>query len=191
MTAPVSPVPDVPPEAMSLRALIREDYQTHHHDWTLPGFRTLAVYRFGVWRMGVRFWPLRAFFHIAYQVMFRHCRNVYGIELPYTARVGRKVMIEHQGGIVIHGNTVIGDHTRIRQGCTIGVRRVDRANEAPVIGRNVDIGAGAALLGAIHVGDNASVGANAVVLHDVPAHALVVGIPARVVDKASRVTHAE
>ncbi|MBB6122488.1 serine O-acetyltransferase [Sphingobium subterraneum] len=191
MTGPHPTEPSSATGVPGLWTLIREDYRSHNRDWTLPGFRTLAVYRFGVWRMGVRFLPLRALFRIAYRAMFRHCRNVYGIELPYTARIGRGVIIEHQGGIVIHGNTVIGDNTIIRQGCTFGVRRIDRPGEAPVVGCNVNIGAGAALLGAIHVGDNAAIGANAVVLHDVPAGALVVGMPARVVECGNRAPHAK
>ncbi len=88
---------------MGLRALIAEDYRAHGRDWTRPGFRTMAVYRFGVWRMGVRPKLLRAPLSVLYRAAFRYCRNVYGIELPYSATVGRGVVIEHQGGIVIPG----------------------------------------------------------------------------------------
>jgi serine O-acetyltransferase len=105
---------------------------------------------------------------------------VYGIELPYSVKLGRRVVIEHQGGIVIHGNCRIGDNTVIRQNCTLGIRRHDQPNAAPVIGTNVSIGAGAAILGNVHVGNGSQIGANAVVLRDVPANALAIGVPARI-----------
>lgn len=163
----------------SLRALIAEDYAAHGRDWTKPGFRAVAAYRLGVWRMGIRSRLIRAPFTLLYHALFRFCRNIYGIELPYTAQIGRRVVIEHQGGIVIHGSTVIGDGTIVRQNCTLGIRSLDGLDEAPIIGRNVDIGAGAVILGRVTVGDGAAVGANAVVLVDVPAGWLAVGVPAK------------
>lgn len=158
--------------------LIGEDYRSHHRDWTVPGFRTLAVYRFGVWRMGIKSPLLRFLPSRLYRMMFRFCRNVYGIELPYTAVIGRGVVIEHQGGIVIHGHSIIGDGTTIRQNCTIGIKSPEQRFSAPVIGKNVDIGAGAVILGEIQIGDGAAIGANAVVLQDVPDGALAAGVPA-------------
>lgn len=166
-----------------LRALIAEDYRAHGRDWTKPGFRALAVYRFGVWRMSLRFRPIRMMLGLFYWPAFRRCRNVYGIELPYSASIGRRVVIEHQGCIVVHGRTSIGAGSIIRQGCTLGIRSLDRLDDAPVIGRNVSIGAGAAILGAVVVGDGAMIGANAVVLGDVPAGALAVGVPAKIVSQ--------
>lgn len=160
--------------------MIREDLKAHGGDWTRPGFRAVAVYRFGVWRMGLRSKVLRAPFSVVYRMMFRHVRNHYGIELPYSATVGRRVVIEHQGGIVIHGNTVIGDESRVRQGCTLGVKDLDDLGGAPVLGRGVNVGAGAVILGRVFVGDGAFVGANAVVLKDVSAGAVAVGVPAKV-----------
>lgn len=163
----------------ALRAIIAEDYRNHGRDWTRPGFRTLAAHRFGVWRMRVRPKLLRAPLSIVYRMLFRHCRNVYGIELPYSAQVGRGVVIEHQGGIVVHGASVIGDGCILRQGCTLGLRRLDRLDDAPILGRRVNVGAGAAILGRVTIGDDAAIGANAVVLSDVPAGALATGVPAR------------
>jgi serine O-acetyltransferase len=163
--------------------LVKEDYQAHGKDWTRPGFQALLVYRFGVWRMKVGPKPLRAPLSAAYRTLFVAVRNFYGIELPYTASIGRRVVFEHQHGIVVHGNTVIGDDCVVRQGVTFGIRRLDRLHEAPVLGRGVNIGAGAKIIGQIRVGDGAAIGANAVVLHDVPAGALVVGAPARLVER--------
>lgn len=170
----------------SLRALIAEDYAAHGRDWTKPGFRAVAAYRLGVWRMGIRSRLVRAPFTFLYHIFFRVCRNIYGIELPYTARIGRGVVFEHQGGIVIHGSTVIGDGTIVRQNCTLGIRSLDDLDGAPVIGRNVDIGAGAVILGRVNVGDGAAVGANAVVLVDVPEGWLAVGVPAKPRPRMSR-----
>ncbi|MFQ3629788.1 MAG: serine acetyltransferase, partial [Cyanobacteriota bacterium] len=154
----------------------------HGRDWTKPGFRAVAVHRFGVWRMGVQPKLLRAPFSILYRAMLRHVRNVYGIELPYTVQLGRRVIIEHQGAIVIHGQTVIGDDSVIRQGVTMGNRYLDRPTEAPRLGKRVNVGAGAKILGAVTLGDGANVGANAVVLKDVPAGKTAVGIPAKIID---------
>lgn len=163
----------------SLWQLWREDLRAHRGDWTLPGFRAVAVCRFGQWRMGIRFKPLRAPFSVVYRWMYRRCRNVYGIELPYTVQLGRRVVIEHQGTIVIHGNAVIGDDCVLRQGVTLGNRYLERPFEAPTLGQRVNLGAGAKLLGNITIGDDAVIGANSVVLEDVAAGTTVVGIPAR------------
>ena len=161
-----------------LIALIKEDYIAHGRDWTRPGFRTMATYRFGVWRMTVRPKLLRAPLSIVYRWMFRRCRNRYGIEVPYSARIGRRVVIEHQSGIVIHGNSEIGDDCIIRQGCTLGNKTLDRPFDAPKLGKGMNVGAGAKILGAVTIGDGATIGANSVVLRDVPAGMIAVGIPA-------------
>jgi serine O-acetyltransferase len=122
---------------------------------------------------------LRAPLSIVYRYLYRKCRNVYGIELPYTATVGRRVVIEHQHGIVIHGQTVIGDDCIIRQGVTLGNKTLDRPEDAPRLGNRVNVGAGAKVLGLVIIGDDATIGANAVVVKDVPPGALAMGIPAK------------
>ncbi|NEQ13410.1 MAG: serine acetyltransferase, partial [Moorea sp. SIO3E2] len=99
---------------------IKEDWKAHGCDWTKPGFRAVAVQRFGVWRMNIEPKLLRAPFSILYRALYRKVRNTYGIELPYTVKLGRRVIIEHQSGIVIHGDCTIGDDTILRQGVTLG-----------------------------------------------------------------------
>ncbi len=116
---------------------------------------------------------------LMYRFLFRRVRNIYGIELPYSVVFGRRVVIEHQGGIVVHGSAEIGDECIIRQGVTIGNRHLEHPFQAPVLGKRVNIGAGAAILGNVRIGDGASVGANAVVLDDVPSETAVVGVPAK------------
>jgi serine O-acetyltransferase len=91
--------------------------------------------------------------------------------------LGRNFVIDHSGGIVISGYAKFGDNCRIRNGVVVGLSRVDDPC-APVIGNNVDIGAGAKLLGRITIGDNCLIGANAVVIRDVPANSVAVGVPA-------------
>lgn len=158
---------------------IKEDWICHGRDWSLPGFRAIAVCRFGKWRMHVRHRFVRAPFSMLYRILYRRVRNRYGIELPYTVSLGRKVIIEHQNGIVIHGNVTIGDECIIRQGVTIGNVRIENPDEAPQLGHRVNIGAGAKLLGNIKIGNDVLIGANAVVIKDAPCGQTVVGVPAK------------
>ena len=160
---------------------IKEDWKAHGCDWTKPGFRAVAVQRFGVWRMKIEPKLLRAPFSILYRALYRKVRNTYGIELPYTVKLGRRVIIEHQSGIVIHGDCTIGDDSILRQGVTLGNRYLDRPLDAPILGKRVNVGAGAKIFGKVTIGNGANIGANAVVLSDVPAGATVVGIPAKVI----------
>lgn len=171
------------PSIRELAHLIKEDWVANGKDWTKPGFRALAIYRFGVWRMDIQPKILRTPFSLIYRFLFRRNRNIYGIELPYSVKAGRRIIIEHQGAIVIHGNAEIGDDCILRQGVTIGNRDLNHPLEAPKIGKSVNIGAGAKILGGIRIGDNASIGANAVVLHDVNDNETVIGIPAKPLHK--------
>jgi serine O-acetyltransferase len=166
---------------MRLFGVLREDWQAHGRDWTKPGFRALAVHRFGNWRMRIEPRWLRAPLSVLYRCLFRFVRNVYGIELPYSAQIGRRVIFEHQHGIVVHGNSRIGDDCVIRHGVTLGNRSDEQRFDAPVLGRAVSVGAGAKILGAVSIGDNARIGANAVVLSDVPSGAKAFGVPAVIV----------
>lgn len=167
--------------SLNLWHQIQEDWIAHGRDWTKPGFRAVAVHRFGVWRMSLQPKFARAPFSILYRMLYRKVRNTYGIELPYTTQLGRRVVIEHQGAIVIHGYSSIGDDSIIRQGVTLGNRYLDCPFDAPKLGKNVNVGAGAKIFGNVTVGDSANIGANAVVLADVPAGATAVGIPAKII----------
>ncbi|WP_206046824.1 serine O-acetyltransferase [Mangrovimicrobium sediminis] len=160
-------------------ACIKEDWRAHGRDWTKPGFRAVAVHRFGNYRMQVRSKWLRAPLSVLYRMLYRRVRNVYGIELPYSVQLGRRVVFEHQGAVVIHGDSVIGDECILRQGVTLGNRHLESPREAPVLGARVNVGAGAKILGQLSIGDDACIGANAVVLSDVEPGQTVVGIPAR------------
>ena len=165
--------------------LLREDWNTYDKDLWRQGFWAMCVYRFGNWRYRVRPAWLRKPFSLAYRLLRTAIQIVAGIELHCETRVGRRLLIEHFGGIIVSGDAVIGDDVVIRQGVTIGLRTTGRRG-APVIGNRVDIGAGAKLLGNIRIGDDAVIGANAVVLCDVPAGALAVGVPAVIKLRAAR-----
>src|SRR5262249_53238853 len=106
-------------------------------------------------------------------------RVVFATQLPAETRMGRGVRLNYSGlGTVIHARAVIGDHVEIGPGVVIGGR--SKIYEVPVIEDHVQIGVGAKVLGPVRVGRGAVIGANAVVLHDVPPGAVVVGIPARI-----------
>ncbi|NJN31618.1 MAG: serine acetyltransferase [Synechococcales cyanobacterium RM1_1_8] len=172
---------------LGLWELLREDWESHGRDWSLPGLRAVALHRFGVWRMGL---PklLRIPATWLYNRLYNKIRNTYGIELPYSVRLGRRVVIEHQGGIIIHGYGAIGDDSIIRQGVTLGMRHLEQPFDAPELGARVNVGAGAKIFGKISIGDGAQIGANAVVLNSVPAGATAVGIPARIIAARSQRT---
>lgn len=173
-------------EGLGLWAQIYEDWVAHGRDWTKPGFRAVAAHRFGVWRMLVQPKMLRAPLSVLYRAIYRKVRNGYGIDLPYTVQLGRRVVIEHQSAIVIHGHCCIGDDCIVRQGVTLGNRYLDHPLEAPTLGNRVNVGAGAKILGSVNLGDDVNIGANAVVLIDIPAGQTAVGIPARVLKAQER-----
>ena len=137
----------------------------------------MVVYRFGRWRYTVRPSIVRKLFSFMYKVFFKLIQVIAGIELPCEVEIGRNFVIDHFGGIIISGYARFGDNCRIRSGVVVGLRRVGEPF-APTIGNNVDIGTGAKLLGPIRIGDNVLVGANAVVLCDVPDNSVVFGVPA-------------
>jgi serine O-acetyltransferase len=156
---------------------IRADLRAHDGNWGAQGFWALVVYRFGRWRYSVRPVLLRKVMSGLYRLLFKFIQIITGIELPCEVEIGRNFVIDHFGGIVVSGYAKFGDNCRIRNGVGMGLGLVS-APCAPVIGNNVDIGAGATLLGRITLGDNVLIGANAVVVRDVPANCVAVGNPA-------------
>jgi serine O-acetyltransferase len=156
---------------------IRSDFRAHGQDWGAQGFWVMIVYRFGQWRYKVRPTLLRRLCSLTYKILFKLVQIITGIELPCEAIVGRNFVIDHFGGIIVSGYARFGDNCRIRNGVVVGLRRIEEPS-APVIGNNVDIGAGAKLLGPIKIGDNSIIGANAVVLADVPENSIAIGVPA-------------
>jgi serine O-acetyltransferase len=161
---------------------IREDWRTYNYQLSRQGLWAMVLYRFGRWRYTIRWRWLRMPFSFLYKVLKPISEIVTGIELPCEATVGRRFRIDHFGGIVISGDAVFGDDCVVRNGVTVGLKRTGHRG-APVLGDRVDIGAGAKILGPIRIGEDVLIGANAVVLIDVPPNSVAVGVPARVLPR--------
>lgn len=111
--------------------------------------------------------------------LMRYIRVVYSCDLPVSLKLGKGVVLKHNGlGVVIHPDATIGENTLIYQNVSIAGRN---NRGVPTIGKNVFIGCGACVLGGVTIGDNVSIGANSVVINDIPNNAVVVGIPGKVV----------
>lgn len=112
-------------------------------------------------------------------LIMRYIRIVYSCDLPVRLRLGKGVILQHNGlGVVIHPDAIIGENTQIYQNVSIAGRN---NRGTPTIGKNVFIGCGACVLGGVTVGNNVSIGANAVVITDIPDNAVVVGVPGKIV----------
>jgi serine O-acetyltransferase len=164
---------------------IRADLKSHRGDWGAQGFWAMVIYRFGRWRYTVKPTVLRKFLSGIYKLLYKIVQILTGIELPCEVPVGKNFVIEHSGGIVVSGYARFGDHCTIRNGVVIGLAKVEDPC-APQIGHHVDIGTGAKLLGNIRIGNRVAIGANAVVLRDVPDDSIAVGVPAIVKPRHGR-----
>ncbi len=109
-----------------------------------------------------------------------------GIEIHPGAKIGRGLFIDHGMGVVIGETSILGNNVTLFQGVTLGGTGKERGKRHPTLGNNVVVGTGAKVLGNIHVGDNVSIGANAVVIRDVPPNSTVVGVPGRVAKKEGK-----
>jgi serine O-acetyltransferase len=123
---------------------------------------------------------LRLPFTLLYRFGFKWVEWTCGITLPYTVKLGRRVRIWHHSGMILHADR-IGDDVHIRQNTTFGIARKDALHELPVIEDRVDLGCGVVVLGSVTIGHDSMVGANAVVVKDVPPWSVAVGVPAKVV----------
>lgn len=107
-------------------------------------------------------------------------RHFTGIEIHPGAKIGKRFFIDHGMGVIIGETSVIGDDVLLYQGVTLGGTGLEKGKRHPTVGNNVVIGAGAKILGNINIGDNSYIGANAVVIKDVPPNSTVVGVPGRI-----------
>ncbi len=141
-----------------------------------PGLHALIWHRAGnaLWRRGMRL-PARFTSHLG--------RFFTGIEIHPAAQIGKRLIIDHGMGVVIGETAVVGDDVYIYHQVTLGGTSSARGKRHPTLGNNVIVGAGAKILGDILIGDNARVGANAVVVAEVAADTTVVGVPARPVER--------
>lgn len=129
-------------------------------------------------RLAHFFYNLHLFFMA--RLISQVSRFTTGIEIHPGARIGKNLFIDHGMGVVIGETSVIGDNVLLYQGVTLGGTGLEKGKRHPTIGNNVVVGGGAKILGNITIGDNSYVGANAVVIKDVPPNSTVVGVPGRV-----------
>ncbi len=141
---------------------------------TYAGFHALLFYRFAHWMVKKRipFLP---------RALSQFARFLTGIEIHPGAIIGSALFIDHGMGVVIGETTEIGDNVTLFQGVTLGGTGKQRGKRHPTLGSHVVVGAGAKVLGPIRIGDYVKIGANSVVLQDVPDHSTVVGIPGKIV----------
>jgi serine O-acetyltransferase len=135
-----------------------------------------------VWlhRVSHRMWEQPGL-RLAARMLSQATRLFTGVEIHPGAVIGRRMFIDHAMGVVIGETAVVGDDVMLYHGVTLGGRSLERVKRHPTIEDGVTIGAGARVLGPITVGAGARIGANAVVVQDVPAGAVVVGVPGRVI----------
>lgn len=175
---PTAPAPEAGP-LRELFARVREDLRAHP-SVTAAGCHAVILHRVQRWS-DRRPRLVQALLFLPLKLASFYVRNLCGVEIDRRTTIGRRVVVAHQSGIVIHPDAVIGDECLIRQNVTIGIRGEggEADNRAPRLGRGVRIGAGAVLVGGIDVGDGAVIGPNAVVVTSVAAGARVVAPPAR------------
>jgi serine O-acetyltransferase len=139
-----------------------------------PGVHALMVHRVAH-RLWGRGWvvPARFLSHVG--------RFLTGIEIHPAARLGRGVFIDHGMGVVIGETAEVGDDVTLYQGVTLGGTSLKREKRHPTLERHVVVGTGAAVLGAITLGEGTRVGAGSVVVSDVPSNSVVVGVPGKVI----------
>lgn len=129
-------------------------------------------------RIARLFYKMRLF--LLARLISQFSRFMTGIEIHPGAQIGKRFFIDHGMGVVIGETAIIGDDVLIYQGVTLGGTGLEKGKRHPTIGNNVVIGGGAKVLGNITVGDNSYIGANAVVIKDVPQNSTVVGVPGRI-----------
>jgi len=142
-----------------------------------PGFQALTIHRFShkLWKRKLPLLP-RLLSHLT--------RFLTGVEIHPGAKIGQGVFIDHGMGVVIGETSEIGNRCLLYQGVTLGGTGKESGKRHPTLDENVVVGAGAKVLGAIHVGSNTRIGAGSVVVKDVEANSTVVGIPGRVVHQS-------
>jgi serine O-acetyltransferase len=168
------------PPDIGFLSLLAEDFRTHGKSLLSPGFWTVAVHRFGNWRMSINPKLLRTPMTALYRTAYRSVVALWGIDLPYNVKVGRRFRLGHHGCMVL-GAGEFGDDVTISHSVTVGLTRRNET-KVPKIGNRVELGPGVCIVGGIKIGDGCYVGANTVVSRDLPDNSAVLGIPMRFVN---------
>jgi serine O-acetyltransferase len=183
--SPGPPADERAADDLSLREVLTEDFATYGRSLSQPGLWAVAVHRFGTRVNQIEPAILRRPAEAAHKMLFTAVEWVWGINIPRTTRVGRRVRIWHNGSIFLNARS-IGNDVQIRHDTTMGAVRLndsDKPNLLPVIEDGAEIGSGVCILGGVTLGRGAVVGANSVVLQSVPAGAMVFGVPGRIMPK--------
>jgi serine O-acetyltransferase len=138
-----------------------------------PGVHALVYYR-----VAHALYKMHLFFLARF--LSQSGRFFTGIEIHPGAKIGKRFFIDHGLGVVVGETTIIGNDVLLYQGVTLGGTGIMKGKRHPTVGNNVVIGTGAKVLGNIIIGDNSYIGANAVVIKDVPPNSTVVGVPGRI-----------
>ena len=146
-----------------------------------PGFQAMLVHRFNHFLWTASWGPLTGLIRFVIRVLAHITKILTGIEIHPAAVIGEDFFIDHGTGVVIGETTIIGDNVTLYQGVTLGGVSTQKTKRHPTLGSNIIVGAGAKVLGNINIGDYVQVGANSVVLKDIPDYSTVVGIPGRIV----------
>lgn len=154
-------------------------YSFLYHMIFSPGYKYTFWMRTCAYLKSYRFFRF-SIFPIAW-LLLSHYEYKYGLAISYKTQVGSGLYIGHVGGIVVNTHAVIGKNCNLSHQVTVGVSRRGSRRGYPVIGDNVYIGPGAKVIGNVHVGNNAAIGANCVVTCDVPDSSVVVGVPGKVI----------
>jgi len=168
---------------VALLATLREDLRNArvHDPAARSDLENALVYSglHAIWshRLAHRMWAVPALRGPA-RILSQLTRLLTGIEIHPGATIGRRFFIDHGMGVVIGETAEIGDDVMLYHGVTLGGRSLEHGKRHPTIGDRVTVGAGAKVLGPVHIGDDSAIGANAVVTHDVPPESIATGIPA-------------
>jgi serine O-acetyltransferase len=144
-----------------------------------PGLHAVWIHR-----VAHRMWQ-RPGLKLAARVLSQLNRSLTGVEIHPGATIGRRFFIDHAMGVVIGETAEVGDDVMLYHGVTLGGRSLERKKRHPTLEDGVTVGAGARILGPIVIGAGAQIGANSVVVRDVPAGAVVVGVPGQVRQRAA------
>jgi serine O-acetyltransferase len=171
-----------PARDLPLRELLLEDFRTHESDLVSPGFWAVATHHIGERLDDIGPTVLRAPLSALHRAASTAIDWVWGIHMPRTLKLGRRVHIWHFGSTVLNARS-IGNDVHIRHDTTVGpIRSADRQYESlPIIEDAVDLGSGTCVMGNVTVGRGAVIMANTVVMEPVPAHAKVFGVPGRII----------
>lgn len=168
----------VPSGLRGMAATVAADYRRHGARVLHGAFIALCLYRFGRWGTGLRSKLARGLVSRLYGFANLFVANVTKIWIPPAVTIGRELhIVNNEGSLSIHPDTVIGDRLGVMHNVTIGT---NMGTGAPVIGDDVFIGVNSTVLGAIRIGDRVRIAANTAVTTNVPSDSIVIGSPARI-----------